>query len=93
MGAVIAVNNFTVATATDQFLRYVVALKSSGAPLHPGANANLVTVTFDPEILTLGRYMACTGGWDWAPGLSRAAANHEVCQIGYEFDDGTLPTQ
>ena len=26
-----------------------------------------MTVTFDATISTEGRYMDCSGGWDWAP--------------------------
>lgn len=31
------------------------------------AATNTLTVTFDPSICVDGRFMACTGGWDWAP--------------------------
>lgn len=33
--------------------------------LYPGKNQ--LSVTFDSSIHTDGRFMACSGGWDWAP--------------------------
>ena len=55
-------------TVTDQFLRYNFSV---GELLHgsgdgsAGAN-NTLEVEFDGTD-TNGRYMACTGGWDWGP--------------------------
>jgi hypothetical protein len=67
MGATVMVNNVTVATVTDQFVRTVVPLEASGVRLLPGG-ANLVSVSFDPAgPLVEGRFAACSGFWDWAP--------------------------
>ena len=70
MGANIYVNGVQLGTATDQFLRYSFPLVASGALLDNGAGASTkhtLTVSFDPAINTDGRFMACSGGWDWAP--------------------------
>jgi len=63
MGSNVKVNGKAVGQTTDQFLRYEFPL--DGSLLHAGANT--VTVEFDPTIDCNGRWMACTGGWDWAP--------------------------
>lgn len=62
MGAKIMLNGKLIATANDQFMRYVF-------PLEKGAllATNKLDVVFDPAIDCAGRWMACTGGWDWAP--------------------------
>lgn len=52
-----------VGQTTDQFLRYEFPL--GGSMLQAGDNT--LTVEFDPSIDCKGRWMACTGGWDWAP--------------------------
>jgi hypothetical protein len=64
MGARISVNGKLVGTAADQFLRYEFPLSSAGL-LRAGANT--LSVAFDPAIDVGGRFMSCTGGWDWAP--------------------------
>ena len=69
MGANVFVNGVQLGTATDQFLRYSFPLVASGI-LDSDFNLrkrHTVTVSFDPEITTDGRFMACSGGWDWAP--------------------------
>eukprot|EP01062_Namystynia_karyoxenos_P017405 TRINITY_DN163_c0_g1_i1.p1 TRINITY_DN163_c0_g1~~TRINITY_DN163_c0_g1_i1.p1 ORF type:complete len:1043 (+),score=341.75 TRINITY_DN163_c0_g1_i1:110-3130(+) len=63
MGAHIILNGKEIGQTTDQFLRYNFPLKSSGA-LRAGSNR--LEVTFDKAIECDGRWMACTGGWDWA---------------------------
>ena len=64
MGAAIYVNGVHVGNATDQFLRYIF-------PIPPEAlvdeETQTLAVIFDPSIDTHGRFMACSGGWDWAP--------------------------
>jgi len=66
MGATIKVNGHTVGVVRDQFLRYVFELNTS--VLLAGKNANQLGVSFGVEDVTEdGRFMACTGGWDWAP--------------------------
>ena len=63
MGAMIKLNGKVIGNATDQFLRYEFPL-AAGALM---AGGNELTVTFDNEMFCGGRWMACTGGWDWAP--------------------------
>jgi hypothetical protein len=72
MGANIFVNGQLMGQAVDQFLRYNYTLGAAHRArwhglLRRGVGANTLTVVFDPTIYVLGRYMACTGGWDWAP--------------------------
>jgi hypothetical protein len=56
MGASITLNGAQVATALDQYLRYVVPI----TPL-AGSQANTLVVTFDPTLTVDGRFMACSG--------------------------------
>ena len=67
MGARISVNGIDVGIATDQFLRYSFDLVAHIHNLRAAPLINTVDVVFDPTIPVDGRFMACTGGWDWAP--------------------------
>ncbi len=77
MGASIIVNGEIVGgmNVTDQFLRYIFPIPSSILRYLNDERAsnpfkhynNSLSVVFDPEIDTRGRFMACSGGWDWAP--------------------------
>ena len=58
MGATIRVDGNIIGNATDQFRR----LSFDVAP-----GRHTLQVVFDPRIEVDGRFMACTGGWDWAP--------------------------
>lgn len=58
MGAVIEADGVVLETVTDQFLR-------SSIPLPAGTKS--LKIIFDPNISTDGRFMACSGGWDWSP--------------------------
>lgn len=66
MGATIRWNSIVLGNVTDQFLRYSFPIPRSDAETNNKSNATL-TITFDPTIDTNGRFMACAGGWDWAP--------------------------
>lgn len=66
MGANITLNGKKLGEAKDQFLRYVFPLVSTGA-LRTDGKMNKLEVTFDSSACIDGRFMACTGGWDWAP--------------------------
>ena len=63
-GAYIYFDDNLIGIARDQFSTY-----SFDLPIYPlFYNKNhTVEVIFDPCIDVLGRYMACSGGWDWAP--------------------------
>ncbi|CAE7407283.1 MANBA [Symbiodinium natans] len=65
MGAIIRVNGKVLGTATSQFIRYTYDLKPED--LRAGNGANKLEVVFDRSIRVGGRFMACSGGWDWAP--------------------------
>lgn len=79
MGASIAINGIQVGNATDQFRRYVFPIPSNvwnkyNESAQPNEE-NLISVVFLPEIDTQGRFMACSGGWDWAPYTQNAEAS------------------
>lgn len=62
MGAHVKVNGEDMGDITDQFLQYIFELKS----LKP--EGNTLEVIFPGATLECGgRWMACSGGWDWAP--------------------------
>ena len=73
MGANVKLNGKLVGRTTDQFLRYEFPL--DGTLLQAGVGANTLTVEFDPSIDCQGRWMACTGGWDWAPYTNTKSAD------------------
>ena len=73
MGAYIAVNGVRIGVTTDQFLRYSFSI---GSLLKP--TGNVLRVTFDRSIDTGGRFMACTGGYDWAPFSTTATRSPSV---------------
>ena len=66
MGATVTLNGVELAQVKDQFRRYVFELNSSHFPADVDA-VNVLEVAFDSTIDVEGRFMACTGGWDWAP--------------------------
>jgi beta-mannosidase len=66
MGARLAWNGELLGVVTDQFLRYVFPIPENKS-LRQRQNNNSLSVTFDPTITTDGRFMGCSGGWDWAP--------------------------
>lgn len=67
MGANIMLNGKKLATTTDQFMRYVYPLDKSVIDLAGPDGEMKLDVVFDTAIDCAGRWMACTGGWDWAP--------------------------
>jgi beta-mannosidase len=62
MGAKIYLNGQLVGTATNQFVRYVFLASHLLKPTN-----NTLEIVFARTINTYGRYMGCSGGWDWAP--------------------------
>lgn len=65
MGANITLNGHVLGQATDQFLRYQFPVKALLKPV--GSGDNVLRVIFSADIKCDGRWMACSGGWDWAP--------------------------
>lgn len=63
MGAEIFLNGESLGVVNDQFLRYNFSVQS----LLIASNTLQVTFPNNYSIDTSGRFMACTGGWDWAP--------------------------
>jgi beta-galactosidase/beta-glucuronidase len=57
MGATISLNNHTLGSVLDQFVR---AQFDVGELLQPGLNT--IEVAFDPTLTVNGRFMACSGG-------------------------------
>ena len=68
MGAKVSMNGKALGEVNDQFLRYVFPLDAADlvSTAQSGAGHE-ITVAFDTSIDCGGRWMACTGGWDWAP--------------------------
>ena len=72
MGARVELNGHELGIVKDQFLRYDfwiptdALITTSVSPIPKGTEHNL-TIIFDPSIAVDGRFMACSGGWDWAP--------------------------
>jgi beta-mannosidase len=85
MGARVSLNSVLLGTVTNQFVRSVFPLPPSA--LAPAGQPNLVTVAFDPTLSLAGRYMAATGGWDWAP-LSQLSLNDTVFGVMSTFSSG-----
>jgi hypothetical protein len=71
MGARVELNGVLLGTATNQFRRYIFNLTPEallrGLSLSNGQRRHDLKIVFDPDISTDGRFMACSGGWDWAP--------------------------
>jgi len=68
MGATIKLDGATLGVAADQFLRYEFDITAAAAAAAAaGAASHTLEVVFEPKIDVGGRFMACTGGWDWAP--------------------------
>lgn len=73
MGATISFNGIVLGTITDQFLRFTWVLNeqdhfSKGIPTTDALRRRHgLSISFDPTIGVNGRFMACSGGWDWAP--------------------------
>ena len=65
MGARVALNGVALGDATNQFLRYVFALPPGA--VRGAAADNRVSVAFDASLPLSGRFMPCSGLWDWAP--------------------------
>ena len=61
MGATVSLNDRPIGTLNDQFQRYIFPITD----LKPSGNT--ISVSFAQNITCGGRWMACTGGWDWAP--------------------------
>jgi hypothetical protein len=62
MGAKIFLNDVQLGNVSDQHRRYVFSVSKLVK------RANQVTVMFDNTIdMSDGRFMSCSGGWDWAP--------------------------
>ncbi len=77
MGALVYVDGTLLGTVQDQFLRYTFPLagKLASGPQHN------VSVVFDHSIDTQGRFMACSGGWDWAPCVAHLRPGHNICHL------------
>ena len=61
MGARVSINGVPLGNATNQHVRYVFPVPSDAV----SPSGNRIDVAFDPTLQTKGRYMACSGGWDW----------------------------
>ncbi len=80
MGATVSVNDVVVASAVDQYVRYVIPLQASGVTLREGSS-NVVSVAFDPNLTVMGRFMACTGAQRSAAPLARVVHCRHVTPV------------
>lgn len=64
MFANISLNGHALGTVADQYLRVHYDVT---AQLAKAGESNTLTVAFPWGVGVDGRFMACTGGWDWAP--------------------------
>ena len=62
MGSAVAINGKLLGNTTNQHRRYTFDVSKMLV-----AGSNTLTVTFERDIANAGRFMACSGGWDWAP--------------------------
>jgi hypothetical protein len=92
MGAIIQLNGVEIGVTNDQFLRYIFDLPNNalerGTWLSETSQLHEIKIRFDPTISTNGRFMACSGGWDWAPYVSLLdllMEKHETFQITGRF--------
>ena len=68
MAASLSLNGVPLGHTTNQFLRYTFSLAAAAAAGTTLAATNTLSVSFDAaDQTTEGRFMACSGGWDWAP--------------------------
>ena len=70
MGARVMLDGEPLGNTTDQFLRYVFPVQLGAA-----GSRHRLQVVFEPDIACAGRWMACSGGWDWAPYSNRGQAD------------------
>jgi beta-mannosidase len=66
MGAHVDLNGVQLGVIRNQFVRTIFRLPQHALERSYGGVSSL-KVAFDPTIDTRGRFMACSGGWDWAP--------------------------
>ena len=77
MGASIHINGIHIGNVTNQFKRYIYPISSEvwktrpkhhrHQQQHQHHQQHTISISFSPDIDTKGRFMACSGGWDWAP--------------------------
>ena len=72
MGAQVVLDNVTLGTVSDQFLRYQfpvgdVLRQAQAHAEGTGLMEHVLQIQFQKSIKCGGRWMACSGGWDWAP--------------------------
>ena len=63
MGSAVSLNGRDLGNTTNQHLRYTFEI---GALLATNGE-NTLEISFIRDIPNSGRFMACSGGWDWAP--------------------------
>jgi len=82
MGAKVSIDGVNVLNITDQFRRPGVVVK---------AGAHKLEVAFDPRMKVGGRFMSCTGGWDWAPYTTTWEGGGNA-QVSPQHPSGGTPT-
>ena len=92
MVADISLNGHVLGFTADQFLRYTFPVK---AFLKPAGNVLTVTFTTSGDARNNdGRYMACSGGWDWAAySLTKTGASTTTFSKGIAKSVYLLPIE
>ena len=84
MGATVSFNGVFLGNATNQFVRYIFPLPPASVVT---GGANVIQVAFDASLSLAGRFMACSGGWDWAPN-SELTLNDTEFGVAQTFSSG-----
>ena len=84
MGARVSINGVPLGAATNQFVRYTFPIPAEAIV---ASGANRVDVAFDGSLSLAGRFMASSGGWDWAP-LSQLSLSDAVFGSAFTFSSG-----
>jgi beta-mannosidase len=94
MGAVVRLNGKEIARASNQFLRYVVPfhvethLQMDNNNIAPAVTSHALRFDFgDGSVDEEGRFMACSGGWDWAPYSRTTGLLHFIVDKGVSNQD------
>jgi beta-mannosidase len=64
-GSAVTLNGHALGNTTNQHLRYTFEIAALLAK--SGGGENSLEISFVRDIANSGRFMACSGGWDWAP--------------------------
>ena len=85
MGARISFGGAALGNVTNQFLRYIFELPAGSGG--GGSSSSSVEIVFDNSLPLHGRFMPCSGEWDWAPS-SQLSRNDSEFGAAATFSSG-----